>query len=177
MKLLLVLTITLGLAACSKKSEVDEFIGKMDGFKTKICACKDMACLDGVHKEQEEWMKKFEEKAEKNKGTKPSEAQEKRMDAISKDTEACEEKLEAAEAKVQADAYMKEMTAFADAMCACKDIECANGVNDKMNKWSEEQVKKTGPAPKFDEATMKQMTDLSTRLGECNMKLAAPPSP
>ena len=45
MRIVLALVITLGLAACGKKSEVDEFIGKMDGFKTKVCACKDMACL------------------------------------------------------------------------------------------------------------------------------------
>lgn len=100
------------------------------------------------------------------------------MDAIEKDANACEEKLEAADAKGQADAYMKDMTGFADAMCACKDMECANGVNDKMTKWSEELAKKAGDrAPKFDEATMKQMTDISTRLGECQMKLATPPSP
>jgi hypothetical protein len=57
-------------------------------------------------------------------------------------------------------------------------MECANGVNDKMTKWSEELSKKAGKrTPKFDEATMKQMTDVSTRLGECNVKLATPPSP
>jgi hypothetical protein len=176
MKIVLALVITLGLAACGKKSEVDEFISKMDGFKTKICACKDTACLDGVHKEQEEWMKKFEEKADKKKDVKPTEAQEKKMDAIEKETNACEEKLEAADAKGQAEAYMKEMNGFADAMCACKDMECANGVNDKMTKWSEEQTKKEGRAPKFDDATMKQMTDVATRLGECNAKLMTPPA-
>jgi hypothetical protein len=178
MKIALALVITLGLAACGKESEVDEFIGKMDSFKTKICACKDTACLDGVHKEQEEWMKKFEEKASKNKDTKPTEAQEKKMDAIEKETNACEEKLEAADAKGQADAYMKDMNGFADAMCACKDMECANGVNDKMTKWSEELTKKAGDrAPKFDEETMKKMTEVSTRLGECMTKASTPPSP
>jgi hypothetical protein len=50
-------------------------------------------------------------------------------------------------------------------------------VNDKMNKWSEELAKKSGRAPKFDEATMNKMTDVSTRLGECQTKLATPPSP
>lgn len=174
---MLALVITLGLAACSKKSEVDEFIGKMDGFKAKVCACKDTACLDAVHKEQEAWMKTFEEKAGKNKNTKPTEAQEKKMDAIEKDTNACEEKLEAADAKGQADAYMKETAAFTDEMCACKDVACADAVNEKMNKRSEELAKQTGRAPKFDEATMKQMTDLSTKLGECQLKLMTPPSP
>jgi hypothetical protein len=177
MKIALVLVMTLGLVACSKKNEVDEFIGKMDAFKTKICACKDTACLDAVHKEQEEWMNKFAEKAGKNKDTKPSEAQEKKMDAIKTDTDACEEKLEAADAKGQADAYMKETTAFADEMCACKDMDCANAVNAKIDKRSEELAKSTSRAPKFDEATMKQMTEVSTRMGECLTKLATQPTP
>jgi hypothetical protein len=171
------LVITLGLAACGKKSEVDEFIGKMDSFKAKTCACKDVACLDGVHKEQEEWMKKFEEKASKDKDTKPSKAQEDKMDAIEKDAKACEDKLEEADGKAQADTYMKDMNGFADAMCACKDADCATGVSDKMNKWSEELAKKSGRAPKFDDATMKKMTDVSTRLGECQVKASTPPAP
>ena len=47
-----------------------------------------------------------------------------------------------------------------------------------MTKWSEELAKKAGDrAPKFDDETMKKMTDVATRLGECMTKASTPPSP
>jgi hypothetical protein len=88
MKLAHAIVITLGLVAC-KKSGVDGALDKMEGFKNKVCACKDQACIEGVQKEMGEWMEKNADLKDK----KPTAAQEKRGEAIFKDLEACSEKI------------------------------------------------------------------------------------
>jgi hypothetical protein len=46
----------LALTAC-KKSKWDKAISDMEGFKDKMCACKDKACTEDVHKQYRDWQK------------------------------------------------------------------------------------------------------------------------
>ena len=63
---------------------------------------------------------------------------------------------------------MAKMGEFKDQMCACKDKKCADGVQDAMNKWSAENAKNAGDKPeKPDEETMKKMSEVGTKYGEC----------
>lgn len=46
----------LALGAC-KKSKWDKAMSDMEGFRDKMCACKDKACTEDVHKSYREWQK------------------------------------------------------------------------------------------------------------------------
>jgi hypothetical protein len=68
----------------------DEAIGKLRGFKDKVCACKDKACVDNVEKEMMEWAMK---NMEKMKDVKPTKAQDEAADKIQDEMEKCKEKV------------------------------------------------------------------------------------
>jgi hypothetical protein len=46
----------LALGAC-KKNKWDKAISDTEGFKDQMCACKDKACTEDVHKKYKEWEK------------------------------------------------------------------------------------------------------------------------
>jgi hypothetical protein len=73
----------------------DEILGKMRGFKDKVCACKDKACVEGVEKEMMEWAMK---NMDKMKNMKPTKAQDEAADKIEDEMDKCKEKLEPAAA-------------------------------------------------------------------------------
>lgn len=57
-KILLVGSIVFA-AACGGKA--DNALKELEGFKDKMCACKDASCADGVEKEMMEWAKKMKD--------------------------------------------------------------------------------------------------------------------
>ena len=68
----------------------------------------------------------------------------------------------------EAVAKMEEM---AKNMCECKDKACADKVQADMTKWSEEMAKKGGDKDaKPDEATMKKMSEASSKYADCMTK-------
>ena len=52
----------LALAGCSKS---DDLVGKMQGFKDQMCACKTADCADKVQADEEKW------ESDIKKGSKP----------------------------------------------------------------------------------------------------------
>jgi len=71
---------------------------------------------------------------------------------------------------------IRRMTEFMEQMCACSDKACADRVQEDMTKWSTEMAAKAGDAKdqKADEVTMKKMTEVGQRYGECMTKAMAP---
>jgi hypothetical protein len=46
-----------GASACGSKA--DNALNDLEGFKNKMCECKDAACVDSVEKDMEAWEKKM----------------------------------------------------------------------------------------------------------------------
>ena len=71
---------------------------------------------------------------------------------------------EASEASVA----MAKMSEFADRMCQCTAKPCADRVQEDMTRWSTEMAAKASrnDSPP-DEATLKKMTEIGQRYGEC----------
>ena len=87
------LVLSLGsLSACGKKG-IDGALDKMEDFKNKVCACKDMDCAKKTSADMDTYMKGLEKDM---KDTKPSKAQDERADKIGDDMAACMKKLEPA---------------------------------------------------------------------------------
>lgn len=88
-KLTIVLGIVLGLGACSDK--FDKVISEGEGFKDKMCNCKDKDCAEQVDKDYKEWQKGLADKFDKD--SKPSESQMKKGKEIDKAYRECKRKL------------------------------------------------------------------------------------
>ncbi|HEY4243845.1 MAG TPA: hypothetical protein VGM88_28725 [Kofleriaceae bacterium] len=54
--IMLVAGMLLAVGACGK-NKVDKLLSEEDGFKDKMCACKDKACTEGVQKDYKDWQK------------------------------------------------------------------------------------------------------------------------
>jgi hypothetical protein len=87
-KLLLVAGIMVA-AACGSKA--DNALGDMEGFKDRICACKDQSCADGVKKDMKEWKKKMREDNVKKSDL--TDDQKKRAKEIDLEMDTCAGKL------------------------------------------------------------------------------------
>ena len=88
--LIAVTTIALAAGAGCGGGGADEILGKMRGFKDKVCACKDKACVDNVEKEMMEWAMK---NMDKMKNMKPTKAQDEAADKIEDEMDKCKEKI------------------------------------------------------------------------------------
>lgn len=92
MKKILFAVASMALAAGCGGGGADEILGKMRGFKDKVCACKDKACVEGVEKEMLEWAMK---NMDKMKNLKPTKAQDEAADKIEDEMDKCKAKFEA----------------------------------------------------------------------------------
>ena|SRR5215813_2836543 len=92
-KLVFVLGALLLVGGCKDKFE--KAVSEMEGFKDKLCACKDKACADGVKKEMDEWEKGMAEKFSKDE--KPPEKMMEKVDKIESEMRTCAKKFEKAE--------------------------------------------------------------------------------
>jgi len=90
MKKILIAVSLLTLGACGG-NEIDDAIGKLKGFKAKVCACKTKECAEGVKKEMDAY---GESMGKKMKDKKPSESQMKSLMELSKGMEECAKKFE-----------------------------------------------------------------------------------
>ncbi len=91
MKKILFAVASMALVAGCGGGGADEMLGKMRGFKDKVCACKDKACVENVEKEMMEWAMK---NMDKMKDIKPTKAQDEQADKIQDEMEKCKEKHE-----------------------------------------------------------------------------------
>jgi hypothetical protein len=161
------------VVGCSDKW--DKAISQMDGFKDKMCACKDKACTDGVEKELSAWESTMKDTFKKDE--KPPEKLIEKGDKIEKEMRECRKAVEKTAGAAAAAASMKKLSDYKDQMCACKDTACATKVNDDMTKWAQDEAKNSTSMPSPDEDSMKKMTEISTKLGECMQKAMTPATP
>jgi hypothetical protein len=153
----------------------DKAISELDGFKAKMCACKDKACTDGVKKDMEAWEDKMKDTFKKDE--KPPEKLIEKGDKIEKEMRECRKSVEKAAGAEAAAASMKKMTDFKDQMCACKDTACATKVSDDMTKWGAEQAKEMGAAAAMSDDDTKKMTQVAQDMGACMQKAMTPATP
>jgi hypothetical protein len=88
-KFFLLAAITLATAACGSKA--DNALGDLEGFKDRMCGCKDKDCADGVKKDMREWKKKMRDEGIKK--SELSDDQKKRAKEIDKEMDTCAEKF------------------------------------------------------------------------------------
>lgn len=67
---------------------------------------------------------------------------------------------------------IRKMTKLTDQMCTCTDKACADRVQESMTAWSIDMASQAGDVEgqRADEATMKKMTEVGQRYGECMTK-------
>ena len=76
-------------SACGSKAE--NALSDLEGFKTKMCECKDAACVEAVDKEMEEWGKKMKDSDVKKSDL--SEGDQAKLKEIRKETRECKRKI------------------------------------------------------------------------------------
>jgi len=88
-KIGLALVLSLAASACGGDA-FDDALKQFEGFKNKMCACKDAACADKVKEDWRTWRLGLKDKL---KDKKPSEAQDKKGKALDDAMDACEDKV------------------------------------------------------------------------------------
>jgi hypothetical protein len=172
----LMMMLAVSLVGCGDKW--DKAASKMEDFKTKTCACKDKACVEGVKKDEKEWEATMKDTFKKDE--KPPEKFMEKAEKLDKESRECRKTIEkTADADANA-AMLKKMADYKDQMCACKDSACVAKVSGDFAKWSKDQAASPEP-PAMDEAMQKPFTDLSEAMGKCMqtamMGSAAPATP
>jgi hypothetical protein len=157
------------------KDKWDKALSDLDGFKDKMCACKDKACTDGVKKDMEEWESKMKDTFKKDE--KPPDKLIEKGDKIEKEMRECRKTVEKAAGAEAAAAALKKMTGFKDSMCACKDNACAQKVSDDMTKWGQDQAKDSNEPPKMSDEDTKKFTQVGEDMGKCMQKAMTPATP
>ena len=87
---IIAVSLLLGLGACGNK--FDKAISEAEGFKDKMCACKDKDCAEKVDADFKSWNKEMKEKF--GKDDKPNEDQMKKVMEVQKAYRECERKAE-----------------------------------------------------------------------------------
>ena len=65
---------------------------------------------------------------------------------------------------------VRQMTRFTDEVCGCTDTACVQQVSEAMAKWGAALAKEDPSPPRLDEATTKQLTEITKRMGSCMMR-------
>ncbi len=88
-KLAIIAGVVLALGAC-KKDKWEQAVSDEKGFRDKMCACKDKACTEDVHKQYKEWEKGMEDKI--GKDDKPPEKVMEEADKVEREMKDCRKK-------------------------------------------------------------------------------------
>jgi hypothetical protein len=70
----------------------------------------------------------------------------------------------------QTEEVIRQMSRFTDEVCGCTDTACVRQVSDAMAKWGMALAKEQPSPPKPDEAMMKRLTEITTRMSSCMMR-------
>ena len=123
--------LALGLAgailACGGGGGFDGILRKARSFKDQVCACKDQACVDGVHAAM---LVAFGD--DQNFKAKPSRDQRRAWEAVRAEARTCERAIEDADGVAAAAVTITRLKASRDKLCACPDMACADVVADEV---------------------------------------------
>jgi hypothetical protein len=89
-KVMMVACAVLALGAC-KKDKWEQAVSDLEGFRDKMCACKDKDCVEGVNKDMKAWEKGMEDKMGKDE--KPPEKLMERGDKAEKELRECKKAM------------------------------------------------------------------------------------
>ncbi len=168
---MLMACVVLAFGAC-KKDKWEQAVSDMEGFRDKMCACKDQKdpkaqkdCADGVEKSMKDWEKGMEDKF--GKDDKPPEKLMERGDKVEKDMRECRKAIRKAGEAAAGGDMIKKMGEFKDAMCACKegDKDCASKVQKDMQDYA--QANAAGMGDKMSDEDMKKATDIGMEMAKC----------
>jgi hypothetical protein len=93
-KFAIVAGMLLALGAC-KKDKWDKALSDSEGFKDQMCACKDKACTEDVHKKYKEWEKGM--MGDMGKDEKPPDKVIEKAEKVEKEMRDCRNKFRDAE--------------------------------------------------------------------------------
>ena len=166
-RLIVIALLALAFGAC-KKGKFDQVAADLEGFRDKMCACKDKkdaaekkSCADDVKKDVDAYKKEMGEKFKDDKQEPPEELL-KRIKSAEKEFRKCRDDA----SKGDATQRMKEMR---DDMCACKDSACVDGVTKKWAAKAPAQTDAREPTEE-DMKLAKEMTECAQKA----MSAAAP---
>jgi hypothetical protein len=168
--LILIASLVLAVAGCKKKDKFEQAVSDSEGFRDKMCACKDKGddaakkeCASGVKKEMKVWQKEMREKFKGDKEDKEEKEPAKdlldRLDKAETETRACEK-----EAGGKGGGQSKIIREARDAICACKDMACANEVSKKMAAQASSGDMAMEKPTDDDMKVMKEMSECMTKL-------------
>lgn len=171
---LAVVCVVLALGAC-KKDKWEQAVTDLEGFRDKMCACKDksgdrairQSCADDVEKSVKDWEKSMKDKF--GKDDKPPDKLIERGDKAEKELRDCKKEIAKGADALKMQATMDQMVKFKDDMCKCADKACADKVMADMSKWGDEQAKNMGDFRPSDD-DMKRMEELTKQLTDCSAK-------
>jgi hypothetical protein len=162
----------------------DKAIVALEDFRTKMCACKDVPCVEKVQADFQLWRMELKKTTA---GQKPTKDQDQRGNAIDRAMKECRTAVisgsrpatGAGSAPVPADPFdaaLVEVEGFSKKMCACKDKACADTVQVEFATYQRAlRAKLTGKPSALQDLRGKA---LDKEMRECRAKAeAATPGP
>jgi len=95
-KLSLIATLVLAIG-CGKKDKLDQALSDFEGWKSKMCACKDAACAEKTHEDYKKWEDQMEKDMKDIDKEKVDKSKMEKFESIEKEMKACRRKFKEAE--------------------------------------------------------------------------------
>ena len=97
-KLTMIAVLVLAAAAGCKKDKLDQALEDFEGWKSKMCACKDAACAEKTHEEYKKWEDQMEKTMKDVDKDKVDKSKMEKFEKIDDEMKACRRKLREPEA-------------------------------------------------------------------------------
>src|SRR5258708_3057199 len=88
----IIVGLALGLGACGK-DKIDQAISDLEGWKDKMCACKDKACTDDLEKDYRTWRKEMKSSMSKEEAKNASAEKQKKFMELTLAMDECRMRL------------------------------------------------------------------------------------
>lgn len=92
-KLGMVAVLVLAMAGCGKKDKLDQALSDFEGWKSKMCACKDAACAEKVHEDYKKWEGEMEKTMKDVDKDKVDKSKMEKFESIEREMKDCRRKL------------------------------------------------------------------------------------
>ena len=90
---MIVAALVVAAAGCGKKDKLDQAISDFEGWKSKMCACKDAACAEKVHDDYKKWEDEMEKTMKDMDKDKIDKSKMDKLMSIEHDMKDCRRKL------------------------------------------------------------------------------------